>query len=124
MSKLAELRMLPTGFSRSKQNRTHFIETAETAENTENETEAPVAKSSRIARIAWTVDFLDLDTCKVIETFFDIPDDTKLEDLLRRISCNKCVKAVYLRNETRLGIPTEKRREIGKEEGTGHLRKL
>ena len=114
-SKLAELRMLPTGFSRSKQNRTHFIETAETAENTENETEIPVAKSSRMARIAWTIDFLDLDTCKVIETLFDIPDDTKLEDLLRRINCNKSVKAVYLRNETRLGRPTEKKREIGKE---------
>lgn len=115
VSKLAELRMLPTGFSRSKQNRTHFIETVE-RETADNETEAPVAKSSRIARIAWTIDFLDLDTCKVIKTLFDIPDDVKLEDLLRRISCNKSVKAVYLRNETRLGRPTEKRREIKKEE--------
>lgn len=114
VAKLAELRMLPTGFSRSKVNRTHFIERDSGEETTTSE--APERKSSRMARIAWTLDFVDYDSCKLLETVFDIPDDTKLEILLAE-TLRKPVQAVYLRNETRNGKEaTEKWRAIGKEE--------
>ena len=116
VSKLAELRMLPAGFSRCKLNRTHFIEQKQEAENCP--ANVPEKKSSRLARIAWTIDFIEYGTCKTIETVFDIPDDTKLGVLLGE-TLRKPIQSVHLKNETRLGKEIGgKWREIGKEELT------
>ena len=90
------------------------METPETPETLEK----PEKKTSRRARIAWTLDFLNHDTCKLIETIFDIPDDTKFETILNATFPNPRIQTIYLRNETRLGLSKEtgKRREIRRDE--------
>ena len=101
VGKLAELRLLPCEFSRSRKNRTHLV-MAESKESErddvpDDEDMIPEQKSSRKGKISWTVDFVDHDTDTLIETKFDIDDSTPLRDL---IPAN--VKTVYLKNETRV----------------------
>lgn len=110
VGKLAELRMLPASFSRSKNNRTHLIRKSETNEDANSINDqfntAPDQQSSRMARIAWTLDLVHYDTGRMIETKFDVADDTILSELFA-----ENIKRVFLRNETKTS-GTEKWREV------------
>lgn len=107
VGKLAELRLLPSEFSRSKKNQTHLVDLVGVANGTENRCEEePERKSSRRGKVSWTLDFVEYDNCRLIETVFDISDDTLIKDLI-----SKNVEKVYLKNETR-SKDVEKWKEI------------
>lgn len=109
VGKLAELRLLPNEFSRSKRNRTHLVGAVPKKE-IENECEGePEKKSSRRGRICWTLDFVEYENCRLIETVFDISDETLIRDLLPN---SKNINMIYLKNETRVK-EVAKWKEIG-----------
>ena len=99
-AKLAELRLLPESFSRSKRNQSHFIEKSKNSHHQNNSLSAsealPEVESSRSGRIAWTLDVVEYEEGHLIETLNDIGDDSKLEDFLPENSIR-----VFLRNESR-----------------------
>ena len=103
LAKLTELRLLPEGFSRSKRNRTHISDTCDSERNIvvdpeEKDQDEPEKKSSRRARVSWTIDLVEYPSGKLMETRLDVLDDTRFSSLLIGISG---LKSVYLRNETR-----------------------
>lgn len=109
VAKLAELRMLPEAFSRCKRNQTHFVKSVDEGKDSGDLDGKPEKRSTRLGRIAWTIDFVEYDTCKLHETRHEISDETEFGCLIPG-----SVKRVFLRNETRLrGI--EKWREVGRE---------
>ncbi len=112
MAKLAELRLLPSTFTRSKRNRTHIISVQESIECKEKEEdgtvfeELPEKKSARLGRIAWTVDLVDFEGGRLLDTLFEVSDETEFRSLLRNRT-----KRAFLRNETK-NQGVEKWREI------------
>lgn len=111
MAKLAELRLLPSTFTRSKQNRTHVISERESIESKEDQDEVvleelPEKKSARLGRIAWTVDLVDFEGGRLLDTLFEVSDETEFRSLL-----HKRTSRAFLRNETR-NQGVEKWREI------------
>ena len=112
VAKMAELRLLPPSFSRSKQNTTHLIklQLLNQSDPSSNDDDQPEKQTTRRGRIAWTIDFIRHDNCALIETRHEITDDTPLHEIIPQK-----VKRAFLRNESRLrGI--EKWKEIGAEQ--------
>lgn len=121
IAKLKELRLLPGTFTRSKRNRTHLIQNGVKDKEAETETETPEQKSTRLARIAWTVDLVDYSSNRVLETRFDVPDDVEFQNLL-----NDRVQSAHLRLETRENSENskEKWQEIPRDRWTKTLAQI
>lgn len=107
VAKMMELRMLPSEFSRSKKNRTHLIvkdvnsivhlDDKTSTSVIEQQTEMPEIKTSRMAKISWTLDLVHYDNGKLIETKFGIEDDLLLSEIIPETATK-----LFLRNETKM----------------------
>jgi hypothetical protein len=130
VGKLAELRLLPSEFSRSRKNRTHLVGAADLEKKIggegvvglEGEGEVkPETKSSRRGKIFWTLDFVEYSNGRLIETIFDVSDETKVRDLfIFDVSDETKVRdlfvdddqKIYLKNETKKMGEVKKWKEI------------
>lgn len=116
VGKLAGLRLLPSEFSRSRKNRTHLVGAADLEKKIGGEGEVglegegevkPETKSSRRGKIFWTLDFVEYSNGRLIETVFDVSDETKVRDLFVNDD-----QKIYLKNETKKMGEVKKWKEI------------